>query len=161
MSERTSKETPSPTRGKSEARVPVGVERVLYMAALDPAFRAALLSGREAALAGRGFELTESERAMLRLAPDAQLEEAIAAIDTSPTNLERRGFMAAVAATAALATAEVLTSCGGVRSDEPQRDTGRKDVKVQVDERMAGGVRPYDIGNPADAKVPTEGPKKD
>jgi len=80
--------------------VPVGVEKVLFTAALEPEFRARLLQDRGSAAIDRGFQLRPSEIEMLRLVPAAQLEAAIDRLDTSGANLERRGFMRAVAASA-------------------------------------------------------------
>jgi hypothetical protein len=52
-------------RGASPRDVPVGVERVLYEAATDPAFRRRLEADRERALSERGLALEASERAVL------------------------------------------------------------------------------------------------
>src|SRR5512136_763652 len=90
-----------------DTAVPVGLEQILYLAAVDAEFREALLRDREAALAARGLALRPSELAMLRVAPREQLESTIAGLDTSPANLERRGFLRAVAATVAGAAAGV------------------------------------------------------
>lgn len=93
-------------------KVPVGVERVLYTAALEPSFRARLLAAREAAVAERGFTLRPSELAMIRLAPAEQLIAAIDNLDTSDRGMERRGFMRAVAASlVTLAAADTVGAC--------------------------------------------------
>ena len=145
---------------KSVAGVPVGIERVLYAAAVDPAFKARLFSEREAAVQERGFTLSESELAMLRLAPAAQLESAIAGLDTSEHNLKRRNFMRAVAASAAgLIVTDTLGGCiptstgsrpdpdrgfdaGGIRPDL-QADARPDDLEVEIDNGVADrGIRP-------------------
>jgi hypothetical protein len=150
--------------------VPVGLEKILYLAAVDAEFRAALLEDREAALQARGLELRPSELSMLRLAPREQLEASIAGLDTSPGSLERRGFMRAVAATAATVVAssalggcETVEKTAGIRpsdvrverpSDytairgiEPDGKTDAKtDVQISVDAPMPAGIRPDDGG---------------
>ncbi len=107
-------------QSKKMASVPVGIERVLYAAAVDPLFRTQLLEEREAAVKGRGFKLRESELAMLRLAPAAQLESIIDGLDTSEHSLKRRTFMRAVAASVVtLAAADTISACSddGIRPD--------------------------------------------
>ena len=111
-----------PARKHVRVNVPVGVERVLYTAATDPEFKVALLRDRHAAARARGLRLRPSEEAMLRLAPAAQLEGAIARLDTSPRNVQRRTFMAAVAASAA---AMAAAACGD--------DTAPVDSRINVD----------------------------
>jgi hypothetical protein len=108
-----------PRRRFVRVGVPAGVERALFLAATDSAFREELLRDREAAVKRRGLELTPSEQAMLRLCPADQLESTIDSLDTSPTSLQRRGFMQAVAAgVAALA----VGGCGDddVKTDIPK-----------------------------------------
>lgn len=116
-------------RAPARVEVPVGVERVLYLAASDPEFHAALFADRRAALVKRGCRLRPEEEAVLLAIPSEQLASTIAHVDVSATNVKRRGFLGAVAASAAaLAAAEVFTSCGGERADDPTRkDGGTKD----------------------------------
>jgi hypothetical protein len=66
-----------------EREVQVGLEKILYLAAVEPGFREALLADRERAIAERGLELLPSERAMLELATREQLAASIDALDTS------------------------------------------------------------------------------
>ncbi len=93
--------------------VPVGIEKLLYAAAIEPAFREALLRDREEAIRARGIALEGTELAMLHLAPEAQLAAAIDGIDTSEQNLARRGFLHAVAGAVTLAAGTMLTGCDG------------------------------------------------
>ncbi len=109
-----SADEPSRRRGERIQAVPVGLERVLYAAAEDPAFRDALLDDTEQAIAARGFKLRESERAMLRAVPLERLLAASDGIDTAPAAVERRGFMRAVAAGAA---AVAVANCDGAEDD--------------------------------------------
>ena len=118
--------------------IPVGIEKVLYAAAIEPAFREALLGDREAAIRDRGIALESSELAMLRLAPREQLVSAIAALDTSDSSLARRGFLRAVAGAVTLAAGSVLTGCD---SEPPkpefpyagQPDRGARDFAGMTD----------------------------
>lgn len=103
------------------SRVPVGMEKVLFTAASDQHFMEELFEDREAAVATRGFRLRDSEMAMLRMIPDDHLRSAINGLDTSDSNLERRNFMRAVAATAVtVAAADALSGC----SDDSDKDSG-------------------------------------
>ena len=133
-----------PRRQHVRVNVPVGVERALFLAAGEPEFKAALLQDRDLAARARGVRLRPSEEAMLRVAPAAQLEAAIARLDTSPPNVQRRRFMQAVAVSAAALAAGGATGCGddtevpldgkvqsdsaGVRVDAGSRDSLPADV---------------------------------
>lgn len=135
---------------RSQVRVPAGVERVLYIAAMDRGFRAELLRDRDAALAARGIRLRESELAMLRLTPAAQLDAAIDGLDTSPENLERRRFIGAVAASAAAIAA--ISGCGD--------DDGKGDgpVKVEAGLDVAAGMDAGRLDQGPGDTLPTDGP---
>jgi hypothetical protein len=139
---------------RSLVNVPVGVEKVLYAAAIDRGFRQALLGDREQALRSRDFGLRDSELAMLRLTPAAQLEAAIDALDVSPRNLERRQFMRAVAvAVTTIAAGEALGGCDG--SGKSAADAA---VDAAVDRGRgwdSAGVRP-DL--PPDGSLPVDRP---
>lgn len=93
-------------------KLPVGIERVLCVAAADEAFRSRLLEDPRRAVADHGLRLRDSELALLCAIPRPQLEGAVDAVDLSPDNVRRRGFLRAVAATAAgVAAADVLVAC--------------------------------------------------
>lgn len=109
---------------------PMGVERVLYAAATDEAFRALLFSDRSAALAGRHPRLNDTEHAMLLAIPDDQLAAAIDALDLRPGNVKRRAVLAAVATSAAgLVTLGAASGCltGTRPEDDLHRDGGPHD----------------------------------
>ena len=144
--------------------VPVGVEKVLFVAATDEQFRQALLTDRRRAVQERGLSLRPSELALLAAVPDQQLCVAIDGMDTSPTNVRRRTFMRVVAATAATVAAVEALGCSddnvstGIRpdmgDDANQKSDGGGDgasdtvsasdtVKAPSPEGMAGtGIRP-------------------
>jgi hypothetical protein len=136
-------------RFSQSVKVPVGVEKILYLAARDPDLRARLLADRAGTIAGLGVELRESERAMLAAAPVAALETMMERIDAS--NPRKRRFMNVVAAAAtslAAGTAAMsCVSCGGVG---PDVDT---DTNYGVD----AGVGPdTDADTDADGSTDTE-----
>lgn len=142
-----------PTRRRPVRNVPVGVERVLFDAAGDSAFRAALLEDRKRAIAQRGLELIDSERAMLMAIPAAQLQATINSLDVSPTNIERRSFLGAVALST-MGVAVGVAGCGdddsaGIRPD----DVGLEDQGIDAADR---GIRPD-----MDAGVRDSGPAKE
>jgi hypothetical protein len=112
--------------------VPVGLEKVLYLAARSRALRERLLADRLGTIAGLGVELRESEQAMLAAAPEAALEAMIDRIDAS--NPRRRKFMSLVAAAAtSLAAGTAAMGC------LPQEAT------------IAGGANDADVDSGADA----------
>jgi hypothetical protein len=152
---------PDGQRRQPVQSVPVGLEQVLVVAARDPAFAAELLADRGGAVKRRGFVLVESERLILAAAPERQLAAMIARIDVSSANLERRGFMRAVAATlVTIAAGSTLQACGtgdgrdpGSRLDGPGDAPFRETpVSVPIPEspNMAteGGARP-DLPEPS------------
>ncbi len=139
---------PSGSPRKQVNKIPVGIERVLYAAAMEPVFRERLLADREAAIQERGFPLRPSELAMLRLTPAEQLEAAIDSLDTSAPSLERRSFMRTVAASlVTLAAANTISAC----ADEITSDGIRPDP----DGLAPAGVRPDDVGTD---DMKTDGP---
>lgn len=132
-------------RRKPEREVPVGLEKLLYCAAIDPAFRETLLRDRARAATERGVELSPSERSMLGLASEEQLTASIAALDTSEAGLARRGFLRAVAGAVTLAAGSVLTGCG----DEEDKVGGIRPSDAGPDFHQGpeiGGIRPGDVG---------------
>ena len=127
-------------------QVPVGMERIIYLAATEPGFHEALMADREAATEGLG--LRASERAVLLAVPTAQLQAAIEGVDVSEPNVARRAFLGAVAASAATVAATATLSCGddtskGIRPDmPPQKDGGADTVKVKESGPAPTGIRP-------------------
>jgi hypothetical protein len=140
-------------RGRSlpPGGLPVGVEKLLYIAATDQGFREALLNDREGAIDARGLSLRPSERSLLRSVPEAQLLSIIDGIDVSPENLARRGFLKTVAvATATVIAAEGLVACGddatpaGIQPDMPPspKDGGPDSGPVTDHGAAVTGIRP-------------------
>ncbi len=130
--------------------IPVGIERVLVVAAADEGFREALISGdRVAEAEARGLTLRRTERAMLQSVPEEQLTTYIRATDVSQRNVARRSFLRTVAAGAAVvAAADTVAGC----SDDSEKPP-------QPDHMMATGIRP-DMTPPAkDAGPPVDSVK--
>jgi hypothetical protein len=147
---------PDGQRRRGVVSVPVGLEQLLIAAAVDADFRRELIRDRERSATRRGLELTGSERAVLAVAPDAQLEAMIDRIDTSQKNLERRAFLRAVAATAVtLAAGSGLEACGGsgdkpaAETDAPFKGESQKLDVPEPEPMPPTGIRPDEIPEPA------------
>ena len=125
------------TKFAQTVSVPVGLEKVLYLAARDPKLRERLLADRAAAIAALGVQLRPSESAMLEAAPGDALEAMIEKIDAS--NPRRRKFMNLVAAAAtSLAAGTALMSCDpgqsmGVGPDMDAGDDASADTDTDAD----------------------------
>jgi hypothetical protein len=118
-----------PEEGASLPPVPTGIQRLLYLAAADEAFRRVLCERRAGAAEAAGVELTASEAAILGAVTDAQLEAMIASIPPPP--VERRSFLRETAASAVLALggAALATTCTasctrGATADVPAQKPG-------------------------------------
>lgn len=142
-----------PKHKPNKVKVAAGVEQALYLAATDEAFCRRLLERRDRAALEAGLKLQASEAAVLRNAPRHQLEAFIASLDTSPANVQRRGFLQAVAASAvAFAAGGSLGGCsdndkdadGGILTDVPEaRDGAMTDMpEVKADGGDGGPVQP-------------------
>jgi hypothetical protein len=145
-------------------KVPVGLERVLYAVALDEVFRVEFFEDREAALRARGVQLRTAELKVLRAVPEAHLRAAVAGLDTSPENLQRRGFLRAVAATAVtLGAAEALGGCSAKRpvheGDPNPAATGASPRRPQADSGPPPDTPPTPPA--ADASYPGHPPPAD
>lgn len=112
--------------------IPVGLEQVLFLAASDEGFRAALEKDRRGALERWGLRLRDSELGLLSHIPGQQLRANISGVDTSAPNLERRDFLRAVAASvAALAAGPALSGC--VDEDGDGLDGGVQDLTIKAE----------------------------
>lgn len=137
-------------------RVSVGMERVIYMAAMEPEFRGALLAegaDRGDVVAARGLEMKASELAMLRSVSGEALRANIHGLDTSGDNLERRTFLRAVAASAVAAGAVGAMGCSD-DDDKPGVDQG----VVPQDQGASRGISPDMPAADTKVKVPDQGP---
>ncbi len=134
-------------RDKQFSAVTVGVERVLYEAATDAAFRQRLMADRSRALQEHGSALKPSEQAVLSNVSAKSLDAMIDAIRV-PEH-KRRRFMKAVAAVSVGAAGTVLVQ-GCPAADKgirPQDDADVEadatvDASVMEDATASFGVRP-------------------
>jgi hypothetical protein len=94
-------------RGRQRLRVPVGIEKLLYLAARDPELERRLIEKRAALAAELGVGLRLSERETLEQVPEAGLRAMIRAL--VPENPRRRRMMRVVAAAAASLAAGTAT----------------------------------------------------
>lgn len=156
--------------------IKVGLERLLYLASIDPRFRAALLDDRDRALADAGLALSESEAAVLACVDRDALATLIEHV--RPEVRPDRRFMKAVAATfLTLATGTAQVGCpqahsAGISPDDfpdlqPDRDVPA-DVRVDAEDAPSRGITPdasdtwdLDPADPApelggDAEAPDE-----
>jgi len=120
-------------RFAQKVKVPVGLEKIMYLAARDPELRRRLLEDRAATIDGFGVALRPSEKAVLEAAPRAVLEAMIDRIN--PSNPRRRRFMNLVAAAAtSLAAGTALPACDTVDHDAtPNYDSGGDGPDVDTD----------------------------
>lgn len=90
--------------------IPAGIEKILYVASIDRAFRSRLLGDRAGTLAGSRIRLTPSESAVLATVSDETLATMIDQI--RPKMHGKRRFMRAVAVAAVtLATGTAGVAC--------------------------------------------------
>lgn len=103
-------------------RPSAGMERVVYLAAIDAEFQRELLADRLTAVKERGIELSTSDLSMLKVVPTARLLAAIEGVDLSEDNLRRRSCLRAVAVSAAaLSVGRPVGGCHVVEaSDLPE-----------------------------------------
>ncbi len=125
----------SPTRGT--ARVPIGVEKALYLAASDPRFRAALLDERERTVAR--MKLTDAERATLRAVPRPALERMI---DRLQPKAHGRGRFARTVAAASVTLAASLSGAAGCDGGD---DDGDAEVDVPPQDTLGDTADPPDV----------------
>ena len=121
-------------RFAQKVRVPVGLEKLLYLAARDPDLRERLLADRAGTIAALGVQLRPSERAMLEAAPNAALHSMIDRIDAS--NPRKRKFMGLVAAAAtSLAAGTALPACDDTVDHDAinNKDSGGDGPDVDTD----------------------------
>jgi hypothetical protein len=99
-----------------------GIEKVIALAALDPAFKKKLLNDREAAIDSCDIILSENERKILLAIPDAQLVKAVKKVHV-PVKARRMFLTGAVAAALTLVIGTcvtfILPSTVGIRAGHP------------------------------------------
>jgi hypothetical protein len=121
----------SGVRYNLRATVPVGVEKVLCLAAADPGFKAALLADPAGAVGRARLGLEPAETALLAGLPPGRLAAMVEAIDLDRHGQKRlmrdvRGALVAAAAVSAVVGSCI--TCGGTAPDygdtEPEAAAG-------------------------------------
>jgi hypothetical protein len=96
-----------------KVQVPVGIEKLLFLAAADGDFRKALLADREGAVVAAGVSLRDSEREVLKAVPDEALAAMIdRVVVENPRRRRFMGLVAAVATSLAAGTVLIQAGCG-------------------------------------------------
>jgi hypothetical protein len=135
--------------------VPVGVEKLLYLAARDDGFKRRLLDDRAAAIEESGTRLRPSEAAALDAIDSATLERMIGSI--VPENPRRRKFMGLVAAAAtSLAAGTAVISCDGASDDMSKGATGDTDVDGDTDTDSSTNTDTVSDSDTIDTNIDTE-----
>lgn len=132
-------------------RFPIGVEKVLCLAGHSPEFRELLLADRERALEESGFDLRQSEVAILSAIPPRALSATIGKVGIGRPR--RRRFMAAVTACAlAVTTAMGAADCGPApgHGGAPGEDPGKLGIR-DGGGPMEGGQSPGDRAGQSEA----------
>lgn len=113
--------------------IPVGIEHLLAMAAVDAEFAATLYRDRRGAVEASGVQLTPTEEGILAAVDAATLEQMVANVGSSIPEPDRRAFLGrSAAALLALASGGVAAAAGCedhvvVKGIRPQRPaTGPK-----------------------------------
>lgn len=122
---------------KTSFPVPVGLQTLLRMAAVDPAFRQELVQRRAEVATVAGVTLTRSEQAVLAALPDDQLRQMAAQLPPPPP--KRRAFLRQTAATAVVllggaALAASMPACCDDEGSVPRPDF--------METQKAGGAAP-------------------
>lgn len=125
-----------PGNARDLESVPVGIEQLLGMAAVDADLAARLREDRQNVIEGSGVELTPTERAVLSAIDDATLAKMIAKVGENLADPDRRQFLSlATGALALLAGGGALAVGLAGCDDKTKRDPQRQPVKV-------AGIRP-------------------
>ena len=126
-----------PERGLHQfVEIPVGIERALYLAAKNPAFRKKLLEDRSGAIERAGLRLTSVETMVLESLPQGTMASIIDRLAVQDRT--RRGFMKKVAASmVTLAAGSATSGC----SDDWTEDEGDGSVNETRRDRVI-----HDIG---------------
>jgi hypothetical protein len=121
--------------------VPIGLEKLLCLAAADPGFRSRLLTDRKEAARAGGWQLRPSEEAALAAMPEATLAALVARIDVE--RHPRRPFMQSVLAAALAAGATtVAMACSSPAVKAPEPAPAAEQPAPPADEPPPGGDPP-------------------
>ncbi|MGC8927462.1 MAG: hypothetical protein ACP5QK_06010 [Myxococcota bacterium] len=143
-----------------KTKVPIGIERILLLAASNSDFKKRLIENRDAVIDEMKDALTESERLIIENIPDEQLRFMIQTIDIKSSSRKKFFKSVAVACAIAIASSATNLSCEGetempdvdvpeyhdvgglhtdILTDIPKDETIMLDVPVSFE---TGGDRP-------------------
>ena len=138
----------------TKIRIPVGLEKLLYLAADNPTFKNKLLDDWHAAAVEAGVKLRPSEGAILATAHRDTISRMIDSI--VPSNPRRRRFMGRIAAAAASLAAGTVLVSGGCDSDSVSRGVGPGvDIDTDTDSDMDAGDTDSDDAGSTDTDTDT------
>lgn len=153
-----------PSHERAIAEVPVGIEDLLTMAAVEPRFARELLARRSEAIEASGVRLTSSERAILGAVPSPALEQMISGMRDLVPEADRRQFMGQSAAALLVLVGAGLPAASGCNGAS-QRVTGaRPDPPPPKREQVVPpygaetGSRPDEPEQPAGSETAQEPP---
>jgi hypothetical protein len=125
--------------------MPRGVEMLLKMAAIDPAFRQRLIRMRGKASRTLGFKLTFSEARILKSVPEDQLQ---AMIDAMPVSDDERNALLSMAPQSQLPADSPLLSTMGTRpewTETPSRPPPTRGIRPDLPGKPPRPVGPKGI----------------
>jgi hypothetical protein len=137
--------------------IPVGIEEILGMAAVNDDFAKALYANRDSAVSASGVELTATERGILAAIDAASLRQMVGNVDGVFPNRERRAFLARSAAALLVlagggAAAAAVAACSDSKKKSGVHPTGPEPADAE-----AAAALPPDAGDaPADAALPDD-----
>ena len=120
-----------------KTKVPIGIERILLLAASNSDFKKRLIENRDAVIDEMKDALTESERLIIENIPDEQLRFMIQTIDIKSSSRKKFFKSVAVACAIAIASSATNLSCEG--------ETEMPDVDVP-EYHDVGGLHYHDVG---------------
>ncbi|TET35909.1 MAG: twin-arginine translocation signal domain-containing protein [Planctomycetota bacterium] len=124
-------------------QIPIGIEQILAMAAVDDKFAAALLENREAAMKASGVEVTATEKGILTVIDNAALRQMIENVRGRIPVRERRAFLKkSAAALLALVGGGFLTTASLAEAAQEAAGGVRADRGARPDKPATKGIRP-------------------
>jgi hypothetical protein len=155
---------PQPQEDADLPPVPTGLQRLMRLASVDPAFARELGARRAEVAAAAGIELTASERAILQAIPAAHLQAMIGGLP--PPDEDRRSFLRQTAASAVVLLGGAVLGPGcpvrGSRADVPPEPTPpRPDEPPPVPAGARIDVPPEAPPRPLEPTAPPAGIRPD
>jgi len=139
--------------------IPVGIEEILGMAAVNEEFAAALYENRDTAVQASGVELTATERGILAAIDSTTLRQMVGNVEGVFPNRERRAFLArSAAALLALAGGGAAAAAAAACSDTKSKPSTKPSQPAPADAAAAAALPADAAPAPADAAPPDAEP---